>query len=259
MKAMAAAFSGILALLAAPAAPAQAAPPPHSFTATYVVNARGMDAGEATYSFTFDGPSYQATSERRMTGMARMMLGTSQDYSYSVRGQIGADGQVHPIAYRHQGGRKNRVVDVNFSPSDIVTTSNPPMGMGNPPATTAQKLGAVDQVSMFAQMLIASGDPCRQTVHVYMDGRSRFDFVMTPNGNVAASEEGYHGPAIRCRVQFHPIAGFSDPQEAAELTFLFAQTPAGLYAPVRIEMPSDDNGVITLRARMLSVNGQPLH
>ena len=49
-----------------------------------------------------------------------------------------------------------------------------------------------------------------------MDGRSRFDFVMTPNGNVNVNSRAYQGPGVRCRVQFRPIAGFGDPQEAAD-------------------------------------------
>ena len=47
-----------------------------------------------------------------------------------------------------------------------------------------------------------------------MDGRARFDFVLTPNGNVTINSRAYQGPGVRCRVQFRPIAGFGDPQEA---------------------------------------------
>ncbi len=243
MKALAAA----LALAFAAIAP-QALAQDGSFSATYNVHARGMQAGEATYNFTFNGGSYTGASERRMTGMARTLLGNSQDYTYSVRGAVDAAG-VHPATYQHQGGRRGRVVNVNFTGEDIVTRANPEMGMGNPPATTAQKTGAIDQVSMFAQMLLKDGDPCQQTIKVYMDGRSRFDFVMTPNGRQNVQIAGFRGEASRCRVQFRPIAGFGDPQAPAELTFLFAEAPNGMNVPIRIEMPSEDAGVIRLEAR----------
>jgi hypothetical protein len=59
-------------------------------------------------------------------------------------------------------------------------------------------------------------------------------------------------------VRFQPIAGFSDPQEAETLTFLFARTQSGMYAPIRIEMPTDDVGVARLEARRLTVNGTRL-
>jgi hypothetical protein len=107
-------------------------------------------------------------------------------------------------------------------------------------------------------MITASGDPCQRTIRVYMDGRSRFDFVLTPNGRVNVNTPAYRGEALRCRVEFRPIGGFSDPQETEVLTFLFAPTPSGMYAPVRIEMPTDDVGIARLEARRLSVNGQAL-
>jgi hypothetical protein len=56
-------------------------------------------------------------------------------------------------------------------------------------------------------------------------------------------------------VQFRPIAGFGDPQEAATLTFLLAPTDSGMWAPVTIEMPTDGVGVVRLEARRLNVNG----
>jgi hypothetical protein len=132
------------------------------------------------------------------------------------------------------------------------------MGMGNPPATAAQRRNTMDQISAIASMITASGDPCQRTIRVYMDGRSRFDFVLTPNGRVNVNTPAYRGEALRCRVEFRPIAGFSDPQETEVLTFLFAPTPSGMYAPVRIEMPTDDVGIARLEARRLSVNGQAL-
>ena len=45
----------------------------------------------------------------------------------------------------------------------------------------------------------ASGDPCTRTIRVYMDGRSRFDFVLTPNGRVNVNTAAYQGEALRCR------------------------------------------------------------
>jgi hypothetical protein len=79
---------------------------------------------------------------------------------------------------------------------------------------------------------------------------------MAPNGRQNVNIAGYRGQAYRCRVAFRPIAGFSDPQEPATLTFLLAPLPNGMYAPLRIEMPTDDAGVVTLEARQFSARGQ---
>lgn len=130
--------------------------------------------------------------------------------------------------------------------------------MGDPPATQAQRRGTIDQLTAIAAMITAQGDPCSRTLRVYMDGRSRFDFVFTPDGNVNISSRAYNGPGVRCRVQFRPIAGFGDPQEPATLTFLFAPTPSGMWAPITIEMPTDGVGVVRLEARRLTANGARL-
>jgi hypothetical protein len=227
------------------------------FEATYAVYARGINAGEFVYRFSQTGEAYQASASRRLTGLARTLMGDRQDYDYATRGAVTAAG-LRPSAYTHNGGRRGRVVRSTFTADDVVTTAEPAMGMGNPPATAAQRRNTMDQISAIASLITASGDPCQRTIRVYMDGRSRFDFVLTPNGRVNVSTPAYRGEALRCRVEFRPIAGFSDPQEAEVLTFLFAPTSSGMYAPVRIEMPTDDVGIARLEARRLSVNGQAL-
>lgn len=227
------------------------------FEAVYTISANIGAVGDFNYHFAQTGASYEASAQRQVTGLARALVGESQNYTYSVRGAVENGGRLQPAAYRHQGGKKNRLVQATFTSDDIVTTANPRMGMGHPPATQAQRRGAIDQLSAIASMVTAQGDPCSRTVPVYLDGRSRFDFVFRPNGQVAVNTSAYQGQAVRCSVDFRPIAGFSDPQEPATLTFLFARTSSGLYAPIRIQMPSD-NGLVTLEARQLTVNGARL-
>lgn len=251
-----AAFLGLCLAALAPSASAQNQPAASSgFTVVFGVHARGINAGEFTLTSNFTGAAYEVTASRRMTGLVRAAVGSSQDYRYSVRGAI-VNGQLRPQDYQHQGGSRNRLVQARFGLDDIVTTATPQMGMGTPPATQAQRRGAIDQLTAMAGMVIAAGDPCARTIAVYMDGRSRFDFVLTPNGRQRVNMAGFNGEALRCRVQFRPIAGFSDPQEPATLTFLFGRLPNGMYAPLRIEMPSDDAGVIRLQARRFEVRGQ---
>lgn len=258
-KPLAALFLGLA--LIAPAA-AQGQPADRSFEARYAVIARGMEAGVFNVRFNQTGSSYQINADRRMTGMAGALLNHSQDYTYSVTGSVTADGALRPSAYQHQGGRRRedrpngRLVRAAFTANDVVTTTVPSgMGMGDPAATTEQKRNVVDQLTAIASLVTASGDPCNRTIRVYGDGRSRFDFVLTPNGTVNVNSPAYRGEALRCSVAFRPIAGFSDPQEPATMTFLFARTSSGMYAPVQIEMPADDVGVVRLQARSLRVNG----
>lgn len=258
-----AAAAAVLGL--AMAGPAAAQSDNRSFEAIYSVHARGVEAGDFTYSFRQTGSSYTATAEREMKGWVGAALGRSQDYSYSVRGSVAADGTLRPTQYQHQGGRRRadrpngRLVRAAFTANDVTTTTVPAgMGMGDPPATAAQRRGVIDQITAIASMVTTTGDPCSRTLNIYMDGRSRFDFVLTPNGSVNVNSRAYRGPGVRCRVHFRPIAGFSDPQEPATLNFVFAQTESGMWAPVTIEMPTDGVGVVRLEARRLTVNGQRL-
>jgi hypothetical protein len=245
--------------------PAAAQSTNRAFEGVYSVHARGVDAGDFNFNFRQTGSTYTATASREMKGWVGAALNRSQDYNYSVNGAVAADGSLRPTQYQHQGGRRRedrpngRLIRATFSADDVVTTASPGRpNMGDPPATQAQRRGTIDQISAIAAMITAQGDPCARTLRVYMDGRSRFDFVMTPNGTVNIDSRAYEGPGVRCRVQFRPIAGFSDPQEASTLTFLFARTSSGMWAPITIEMPTDGVGVVRLEARRLTVNGTRL-
>jgi hypothetical protein len=232
-----------------------AAQPLTAFSISYTVHARGVAAAHADYSFTFSSGRYSGTASSRLIGFARTLGGSDQDYSYAVSGVIDGSGQLRPRSYRHTGGSRGRVVQVAFTDSAVTTTATPAMGMGNPPATPAQKLNTVDQVTMMADLLTSTGDPCRQTVRVFMDGRARFDLVLGPNGTQRVNIGGFRGQALRCSVRFAPIAGFPDPAEPATLTFLFAPHQ-GYFVPLQIQMPTDDAGVVRLEARRFSVTGQ---
>jgi hypothetical protein len=256
MKSIAAAILGLGLLLAGSAA-ATPAPQGVRFDGAYTAIAKGMAAGEFSYHYSQLAGAYQISAQRRLTGFLRLLAGDRQDFSYSVNGAV-VNGRLQPANYQHSGGSRRRVVRATFRGGDIVTTATPAMGMGRPPATPAQRRGAVDQLSAIADLMISPGDPCSQTVHVYMDGRSRFDFVLTPAGRLNVDSRVFKGPALRCNVRFVPIAGFSDPQQTQQLTFVFARAESGLYAPLQIEMPTNDAGLVRLEAQSIRVNGASL-
>lgn len=265
MRSFAAAALALGVAVLAGSAAAQTGGVNRTFEGSYSVIARGIDAGDFIYRFRQTGATYEASATREMKGWVGAALNRSQDYTYSVRGAVAADGSLRPSAYQHQGGRRRddrpngRLVRANFTATDVVTTSVPAgMGMGDPPATAEQRRNVIDQITAIGAMITANGDPCNRTLRIYMDGRARFDFVMTPNGAVNVDTRAYRGTASRCRVQFRPIAGFGDPQEPATLTFLFARTSSGMWAPIRIEMPTDGAGVVRLEARRLTINGARL-
>lgn len=251
--------------VAALAGPATAQTGNRTFEGTYSVIARGVEAGDFVYRFNQTGATYTASANREMKGWVGAALGRSQDYRYNVSGAVAADGTLRPAAYEHQGGRRRedrpngRLIRAAFTANDVVTTAVPGNpNMGDPPATAEQRRNVIDQITAIAALVTSPTDPCTRTLRVYMDGRARFDFLLTPNGTVNVRNRAYEGSAMRCRVQFRPIAGFGDPQEPATLSFVFARTESGMWAPITIEMPTDGVGVVRLEARRLTMNGTRL-
>ncbi len=253
------AFAGLAAASFAPAAAAQT-PSAQTFGASYAVRIYGMTAGQFDLAVKLDGAGgYEASTVQKTTGLVRSIVGEKQDYKASARGVVTANA-VRPATYQHQGGRRNRLVTVTYGASDVVTTAQPAFGsMGDPPATRDQKLGSTDNVSSFVDMLLAPGasNPCARTIRVF-DGRARFDLVMKPNGMQDIHTRAWKGKAYRCTVQYKPVAGFSAPEPGEDrptddpLTFLFAPLPGGLYAPVRIEWPTDGAGLAIMEAKSFS-------
>jgi hypothetical protein len=255
----AAALLGFAACSTAPAGtvlaqPAAAPQPLTGFSVTYGIVARGVNVGTAAYAFTFSDGRYSATASRRATGVARELVGTRQDYQYAVSGVF--DGTtLRTRSFRSQGGRRNRVINAAFTDTTVTTTSNQDLNMGNPPATAAQRSGVVDDITMLGRMLVAQTSPCIGTVRVLGEGRRRFDLVMRANGTQQVNIAGYRGTAVRCAVRFTPVAGFSDPIDPGNLTFLFAQS-GGYFVPIQIEMPTEDAGTVRFRATRFSVTGR---
>jgi Protein of unknown function (DUF3108) len=237
----------------------KSAPTTTSVHILYAVRALSITVGTLDLSFQLSERTYSITGLRRAIGWPRLAVGVSQDFTYTVEGDVDPDGGLHPRRYQHRGGRRDRVVTVRFEGDQPITTSNQRQSPGNPPVSAEQRRGAIDQLSAIARMIAAPGDPCQGAIKVLMEGRGRFDFVMHPDGEARLSGPAYRGLGQRCRVDYLPIGGFHDPQEPAELTFLFATTDAGVHAPTRIQMPTDDVGVVTLEAQTLTVNGQALH
>jgi hypothetical protein len=239
-------------MASATAATAQTAPG-RTYQATYSVSVAGFTGGELSLNVAINGANYTGTLRQRATGLMRTAVGDSQDYDASVRGVITANA-VRPGVYTHTGGRRDRTVTVTFSDSDVVTVANPPMNMGNPPATRQQRLGATDQISSFVDMMVAPGvsDPCNRTIRVF-DGRARFDLVMRPNGTREVNNRAFRGTAQRCTVTYRAIAGLTDdPPRGDAMTFLFGRLPNGLWAPLRIEWPTDDAGMAVIQARRIT-------
>jgi hypothetical protein len=223
-----------------------------NFEADYGIHLGMMgQVGEARLRINTNGPNYAAVFNREASGVARWAVGNSQDYKQNARGSMTPEG-LRPQSYERSGGRRGRVVRVAFTGADVVTTATPALGsMGNPPASRAQRLEAIDDVSAFVAMVfgVVGADPCARTIRIY-DGRQRYDLALRPNGTQRVNIQGFRGEARRCSVSYRPLAGFTDPTSAKNgMTFVFAPMNHGAaWAPVRVETVMDDDGVAVLQA-----------
>jgi Protein of unknown function (DUF3108) len=224
-----------------------------TYQATYSVSVAGFTGGELNLDVRINGANYTGTLRQRATGLMRTAVGDAQDYDASARGVI-TPNAIRPTTYTHTGGSRDRTVTVTFSDTDVVTVANPPLNMGNPPATRQQRIGSTDQISSFVDMMVSPGvtDPCNRTIRVY-DGRARFDLVMRPNGTREVNNRAFRGTAQRCTVTYRAIAGLTDdPPRGDNMTFLFGRLSNGLWAPLRIEWPTDDAGMAVIQARRIT-------
>jgi hypothetical protein len=235
-------------------APAKAAPVVLNVEVDYAITL-GMEVGEANLRINAPWPDYAATLTRKATGAARWAVGNAQDYTQTARGMISTQG-VRPASYERRGGRRGRVVQVAFTGADVITIATPALGsMGNPPASLAQRLEAVDDVSAFVAMVFTpqGTDPCARTIKIY-DGRQRYDLVLRPNGATQVNIRGFRGEAKRCSVTYRPVAGFTDPVEVkGGMTFVFAPLRGGVWAPVRVETRMEDGNIAVLDARRVAL------
>ncbi|HWE47875.1 MAG TPA: DUF3108 domain-containing protein [Caulobacteraceae bacterium] len=153
--------------------------------------------------------SYSASARLRSLGVLAAFK--HFDTRAEARGRI-AGGQAWPGTFHSQNldGKANRRTDVVWSPETVTSTINPPVrSMGDPPATSAQKLEAIDPVSGVVRVALAA-EPCGRTLR-FFDGKQRYDLDFTTGAQARpdAREQrlGLTHP-VHCAVKFREVAGF---------------------------------------------------
>ena len=124
-------------------------------------------------------------------------------------------GQYRPgeFAYVNHDGKRIRHLQVVWGRDQVITTTTPPFSsLGEPPATTAQKLIAADPVTQLVRITQASshGGPCDGDSH-FFDGKQYYQLDLVPAGAGVLTDRairlGLIDP-VRCTVKYREIAGF---------------------------------------------------
>jgi hypothetical protein len=156
------------------------------------------------------------TTNARLRSYGVLSLFRKVDNRSSAEGRI-AGGHAFSHAFHSQNvdGRSNRRVAVTWTGADVVTEATPGYNghLGEPPASRAQRLEAVDPLTALVRMALTEDEAelCRGTVR-FFDGKQRYDvdFLGRQTGGVSLREQrlGLTRP-IHCQVRFREVAGFS--------------------------------------------------
>lgn len=215
---------------------------------TYEGSWNGIDALNIAIAATITPRSYAAVAKLSPDGLTEMTKRLRANTTFDARasGDMKGWGAPAPVDYFHKGGTKGRVVEVSFAPKAVTTRAMPKFGnYGDPPATPAQRLEAVDPLSAAIAMVSAEGEHvCEQTIKIF-DGKARYDLQLSPAGSEKISVGGYKGPAIKCNARYLRVAGYDKPKKGEKslvdkpFAIWFAPAENGLQVPARIRIQSN--------------------
>ena len=137
------------------------------------------------------------------------------DIDATTEGRVAQDGEPIPASftYIHHDGKRVRRVHVNWAPGDVQVVSSPPYyDLGHPAATRAQKLAAVDPLTQFVRVAIATSpqEICRGPDR-FFDGKQLYDLEFGHVEGVPLTEQERQlgiDKVAQCTVRYVEVAGF---------------------------------------------------
>jgi len=173
-------------------------------------------------------------------------------------GLIVGDG-VRPQAHEYlldERGRRKRQVVMKYDKSGRPNVMAQPefrYGSKRTPISRAQMAGTIDPVTSFvvpvkAGVSVLHPSQCKRAAAIF-DGRQRYDVTLSHKASYGAyrlKAANYTGPAIRCTIQFRPVAGHRKvgfmrdlAKRKASIDVVFAPAGDGRYlVPLRVRFPT---------------------
>lgn len=205
-----------------------------------------IGVGGAQLEIDLDDDSYAASGMVRSGGIAALFLRTRIDVRST--GDIDEGGDVAWRRYwlDHMYDGVHRHINMRLSEAGVHADINPtyPDGWGDPPATNQQKAAARDPLSSLIAMAADVGETrsC-QGDYLTFDGRWLYRLEVREGALDMIERGAYVGPAMRCRVRYMPVAGFSpadqgyrDPPPPGSIWFALLEGE-NFAPPVRAAMP----------------------
>jgi hypothetical protein len=186
--------------------------------------------------------TYAGAASFRAGGLLRWFDDT--DIVASTTGYRNSSGRaLSPWRYEHMNhaSGSNRTVGINFAEGVAVPDVTPPFGsMGDPPASDAERAGALDPVTVMLSLMMSQphGErPCEGRLPVF-DGRARYDLRLEAGETEHLTLRGYRGDALRCRAYIEPVSGYPEgkrptPEDVARPVNIWLAEMDGAWVPVR--------------------------
>jgi len=216
-------------------------------TLDYAGSAWGLiGVGGAHLEVSLSDDRYAASGYVRSGGIAALFLRTRIDVRSG--GAIEADGDLVWQRYglEHFYDGVHRYISMRPTTGGVHADINPtyPDGWGDPPATDSQRAAARDPMSSLIAMAADVGETrrCRGN-YLTFDGRWLYRIEVSGGERQTLQHGAYRGPALRCRVHYVPVAGFTaqdqgyrDPPPPGSVWFALLDDHR-FAPPVRAAMP----------------------
>jgi len=202
--------------------------------------------GTARLDLAVGNEQYDAAASIRSGGLLRLFEKTDL--------VAAASGAITPAGIRwrrydldHSYSKKRRVIAMRLGEDNAFRALITPnyRVWGDPPASEADKRASRDPLSSLVAMAtdVARTQSCAGRYPTF-DGRFRYDLVLAGGTRTRHDGGGYEGPALRCRLQYVPVAGYDLRNEnerrrlpQGEIWFALVEG-SNVAPPVRVSMPA---------------------
>lgn len=220
--------------------------------------------GKAEFETFLEGDQFKMDAHVKTTGLADLFVG--YDLNVASSGYIMENGlRTYNYVSQNHDGKKDRRVEMTYGPTDVATKVTPRWGdLGDPPATPAQKLEAVDPAT--AMMHIAftprkADNLCSETVKTF-DGKQLTYLSFKYLGQKKVKTKAFNGMATECELLVDRVAGYDKGDVGKNLSGIqgpmkiyFGEPIDGFMPVVKLVVDIDNDLVdkITLTANKINV------
>jgi len=229
--------------------------PPGQVYAEYSGSVYFLTVARITLSAGFSETGYSAEAAFRSAGLLRWFDDT--DIEATATGYIN-DHALEPLRYEHinHASNKDRLVGIDFDEGLAVPDINPPFGsMGDPPASDAERQGALDPISVILSLMTNMNgnaqNPCEGRLRVF-DGKARYDLRFENAGPDSVRTRGWRGEAVLCHAFMEPVSGYDEGkrptgEDTADPFRIWLAGIEGAWVPVRFRA-NTRIGAVTINA-----------